>query len=53
MPADKLSLDNMTIVDVSKAVALYAPDQRDSPVTLEEILVPKGPYARSTRFYQE
>ena len=50
---DKLSLDNMTIVDVSKAVALYAPVQRDSPVTLEEIPVPQGPYARSTSFYQE
>ena len=53
MPADKLSLDNMTIVDVSKAVALYAPDQRDSPVTLKEIPVRKGHCARSTRFYQE
>ena len=46
--ADKLSQDNTTIVDVSKAAVRFVPDQRVSPVKWKEILVPMGQYARPT-----
>ena len=48
MEVDNLSLDNMTIVDVSKAAVRFVPDQRVSPVKWKEIPVPKGLYASPT-----